>query len=100
MASDGVEIVSSSSNTTLVTALPGVNISLVCQSEESRPEVSQFQWEVGDYSAWAGVSYGLVTYTGRDPLCTNSQPCRSAGRPLTLTLISFTSGTANSWSLW
>ena len=96
MATDGVEIVTSSSNTTLVTALPGVNVSLVCLSEESRPEVSQFQWEVGDSSSWAGVSYGLVSYTGRDPLCTNSQPCRSGGGHLTPLLISFTSGTANS----
>ena len=67
-------------NSSWVRATPGSSLSLVCQSLHSRPEVTQFLWDLGDHEdpgVWANTDYGNVTYYGRDSLCSSAQPCRS-----------------------
>ena len=54
-AASGVETVNMTSTTTWVKTSPGLTLSIVCHSEQSRPEVTQFQWEVGDANTWASV---------------------------------------------
>ena len=67
-------------NSSWVRATPGSSLSLVCQSLHSRPEVTQFLWDLGnseDPGVWATTDYSNVTYYGRDSLCSSAQPCRS-----------------------
>ena len=67
-------------NSSWVRATPGSSLSLVCQSLHSRPEVTQFLWDLGDHEdpgVWANTDYSNVTYYGRDSLCSSAQPCRS-----------------------